>query len=1008
MARKPIARAGGYRNASFVQPDAAGTGGGADERAAGGQWVLGSVMQAGASPALDLASCEQEPIHIPNAIQPHGAFVALLADSLIVTHASANLAEVTGLDAAAVLGRPMLAALGQVLSQAVAAVMNGADGLNTGTTYTMDGPDRQKLHLHVFRSGRHIGVDIQPVREEPMMASADSLLRSAVESLRLATRSEQLCALTVHCLKAMTAYDRVMAYRFAADGHGEVIAETRQPHMEPYLGLHYPAADVPPQARRLFLRQPVCLISDAGQTPVALLHDSGSDDGTPLDLTLSALRSVSPIHRQYLRNMGVGASFTVALTKPDSEGAPSLWGMIVCHSTTPRIPGPAMQSVLLMIGRIVSMLLGSLEEAEICAVLMARMSILRTLVDRMVEPQSVLRGNEEACADLLTLVGASGALVHMGGTAFTIGRTPPLHAAEQALSVLRAQADGEVLAVNDLALRYPELTDCMAEGSGALLVPLPNQSEVLWFRPEMIRTVSWGGNPDLHASADPLTGRLSPRSSFAAWEQTVRGYGHPWAPAEMSIAREFCGLVEKEVAARASAALARLSRYDPLTGLPNRSFLQQRLGEQDRASAAPAALAFLDLDGFKAVNDSMGHQAGDLLLVEVARRLLKAAGAEGFVARLGGDEFVVLCHCLDHAEIEAQCERIRHLIAAPIEIHGRPCHVTASIGVALSGQCGSLDLIRAADMAMYVAKNSGGNRVLFFETSMFDQASQRFALEEDLRLALSRGDEFVLLYQPIFAVAGADKRLTGFEALVRWRHPSHGWMSPGVFIPLAEKSGLILPLGDWILAAALRQGVALRRADPEGELTINVNVSVLEITKSGFCAGVADALAAEGYPAGALCLEVVESLLADAAAGAALAEVRELGVQLAIDDFGIGFSSLSYLRRLPVETVKLDRSFLEDIEGEKSDTGFITAVVALAHAAGKKVVFEGIETDAQFDVVVGTNVDMVQGFFFAPPLSANAAMNLVLQHRQLRGHGAEQAFPDVVTGRSRAALPPGP
>jgi EAL domain-containing protein (putative c-di-GMP-specific phosphodiesterase class I) len=371
---------------------------------------------------------------------------------------------------------------------------------------------------------------------------------------------------------------------------------------------------------------------------------------------------------------------------------------------------------------------------------------------------------------------------------------------------------------------------------------------------------------------------------------------------------------------------------------------------------------------------------------------LKTIGTESFVARLGGDEFVVLCHGLDHAALASRCESIRHAIAMPIEIQGRPSHVTPSIGVAMAGECGNLDLIRAADMAMYVAKQSGGNRVQFFITSMFDKASQRFELEEDLRRALSLGDQFVLLYQPIFSISGRTKRLTGFEALVRWRHPGHGWMSPGTFIPLAEKSGLILPLGDWVLTAALRHGLALRQADPEAELIMNVNVSVLEITRPGFCTGVADALTAEGYPPGALCLEVVESLLANAEAGLALADVRKLGLHLAIDDFGVGFSSLSYLRRLPVDTVKLDRSFLEDIEGDPGGANFIAAVVALAHAAGKKVVFEGIETDAQFDIAIRSNVDLVQGFFFAPPISAHAAMDLVQQHRQLRAHRDEQVF----------------
>jgi diguanylate cyclase (GGDEF)-like protein len=951
------------------------------------------AARAGA-PGPDLSLCASEPIHIPGAIQPHGAFIAVLAEGLLITHASANLAAVLGQPAAAVLGRSLGAAFDAAASAALAAALPAADGCQDGRVHTMAGPDGHRLHLHAFRSGRHLCIDIQPIRPDITRASPDTLLRSAMATFARATRPLELCALAVQGLKAVTGYARVMAYRFAEDGHGEIIAEAREPHMEPYLGLHYPAADVPPQSRKLFLRQPVCLIADTGYTPVALLsdpvHDPARGDSAALDLSLSTLRSVSPIHRQYLRNMNVAASLSVALVRPNADNAPALWGMLVCHDEAPRVAEPELQSVLGMIGQVVSMLLGSLQEAELYAQLLARNAMLRTLVERIAMPVPVPTGLAAGEAELLHLTGAAGALVHIAGTVLSFGRTPPAAAAEAALAQLQADADGDVLAVNDLGLRYPALADCVADGSGALLMQLPHAggSAILWFRPERLRTVRWGGNPDLHASFDALTGRLSPRGSFAAWTQTESGRALPWEPADLAIARELHRSVEAALAERASAALARLRHYDPLTGLPNRSLLEERLADHEHGEATGRALMFLDLDGFKAVNDTMGHAAGDTLLIIVAERLVSVAGTDHLAARLGGDEFVVLCDGLGQAAMAALGERIRQAIEAPIDITGRPCRVTASIGIAIAGQTGGLDLVRAADMAMYAAKQAGGNRAVLFEPSLYDRASLRFELEEDMRHALRARGEFVLLYQPIFRVTSRTRRLAGFEALVRWRHPRHGWMSPALFIPLAEKSGLILPLGDWVLATALHQGRLLRQAHPGAKLKMNVNISVLQIAQSGYCLGVADALAAEGYPAEALCLEVVESLLADAPAGAVLADIRKLGVHVAIDDFGIGFSSLSYLRRLPVDTVKLDRSFLEDIEGDPRGVGFVSAVIALAHAAGKPVVFEGIETAAQFEIARTTGADLVQGFLFAPPLSANAAMELVAEHRQLDEHRA--------------------
>jgi diguanylate cyclase (GGDEF)-like protein len=922
--------------------------------------------------------------------------IALLAEGLVVTHASANLDAVLGLPVAAVLGRPLGAAFGEAASDALGAALLAAPlpGMDSGANLydrTIAGPDGEGLHLHAFRSGRHICIDIQPIWPEPARSPSDRQLQSAMAAFARATRSLELCVLAVHGLKQITGFDRVMAYRFAEDGHGEIIAEAKEPHLGPYLGLHYPASDLPPQARRLSVRQPVCLIPDTSYTPVPLLSDPSLEDGTPLDLTLSTLRSVSPVHLEYLRNMDVAASLSVALVRQNKQNGPTLWGMFVCHCEAPRLAAPDLRSIVGMIGQIVSMLLGSLDEAELYGHLIDRNATLRALTDRIATAQPVAASLANAQAELLKLTGATGALVQIAGTRRSVGKTPPAAAAERALALLLADAAGDLLAVDNVGVRYPELAGCIAEGSGALLMPLSqaDASAILWFRPERVRTVSWGGNPDLHASADPVTGRLSPRRSFAVWKQIETGRSLPWGQADLAIARDLRLAVEASLAERATAALARLRHYDALTGLPNRSLLEERLAGQACEKGTSTALMFLDLDGFKAVNDTKGHPAGDTLLITVAQRLLTVAGPDTLTARLGGDEFVVLCPGFDQHAVARLGERIRQAIEAPIEIAARPCHVTCSIGIAIAGQTGGLDLVRAADMAMYAAKQAGGNRALLFEPSLYDRASLSFELEEDMRSALRGGDEFVLLYQPIFRITSRTRRLAGFEALVRWRHPRHGWMSPALFIPLAEKSGLILPLGDWVLATALHRGRLLRQGHPDANLIMNVNVSVLQIPQSGYCHGVADALAAEGYPAEALCLEVVESLLADAAAGAVLADIRKLGVRVAIDDFGIGFSSLSYLRRLPVDKVKLDRSFLEDIDADTRGVGFVGAVIALAHAAGKPVVFEGIETQAQFDIARNAGADLVQGYFLAPPLSANAAQDLVSQERQLDQHRAE-------------------
>lgn len=435
----------------------------------------------------------------------------------------------------------------------------------------------------------------------------------------------------------------------------------------------------------------------------------------------------------------------------------------------------------------------------------------------------------------------------------------------------------------------------------------------------------------------------------------------------------------------AAEELAKLRHYDPLTGLPNRRLVEEWLADAAHACNAPVGLLFLDLDGFKVVNDRMGHPVGDALLVEVARRLTATVEPGNMVARLGGDEFVALCHHGDDGTIVAMAEDIRLIVEAPFYVGGQRCHISTSIGIAFAHSSGGLDLIRAADIAMYVAKRGGGNTAVVFEPGLFDRVTQQFEIESDMRAALQAGavEQFALLYQPLFGIRSGQSRLVGFEALIRWKHPLHGWLSPALFIAAAEKSGLILPMGDWVLTTALRQARRFRQIHPDGDLEIAVNVSPVQLLSRDFCSQTAGTLEAEGFPPSALCMEVTETILSTPAATAALVAVRSLGVRTAIDDFGIGYSSLSYLRRLPADIVKLDRSFLEDVEADVPGDVFLGAVISLAHAAGKPVVFEGIETQEQFDIVSAAGADMIQGFFLGPPLSAHAAEELVAQHRRL-------------------------
>jgi len=658
------------------------------------------ALPLGISPSPDTSRCAQEPIHIPGAIQPHGALLAVLVDGGLVTHASANLSAILGCQAKEVLGRPLKQAIGEAACRELLDVTLPDRVAPRQRVYLLPRPAGGTLFLRSYRSGRHLCVDIEPIQLDTPQGVVVHTLQSVLEIFNGATSCSQLCELAVRELTTITGYDRVMAYRFNRDGHGNVIAETCVAGLAPYLGQWYPATDIPPQARQQYLRRRIGAVADSSYRPVLLLADPALDDRTPLDLTHSFLRSVSPIHCEYMRNMNTAASLTIGLALGQD-----LWGMLVCHHTTPRVPRPELRAIADLIGQVVSLLLKSLGEAEVLTARFERMSILHALTDRLAAPGSLIDAFAAAETELLSLVDATGAVLRLSGKVVCLGRTPSPAEAERALVLLQPKADGEPLAVDDLSLRYPTLVGCAGEGSGVLLLPLAAGTDdaILWFRPEQARTIVWGGNPAEHATCDLVTGRVSPRASFDAWKEIVTARSAPWMEADLALARDLRSTIKAEVATRNKTELFELRYQDPLTGLPNRTLLKQRLADAKRETGTNVTLLFVRLEDTKEINEALGYTAGDKLLIEMAQRLVAAAGPGNLAARLGGAEFVVLCRGLQPAEAAELGEEIRRAIAAPYELFGRLFHLASGIGVAVVDQSNVLDPASAADLAMQEA-----------------------------------------------------------------------------------------------------------------------------------------------------------------------------------------------------------------------------------------------------------------------------------------------------------------
>jgi diguanylate cyclase (GGDEF)-like protein/PAS domain S-box-containing protein len=452
----------------------------------------------------------------------------------------------------------------------------------------------------------------------------------------------------------------------------------------------------------------------------------------------------------------------------------------------------------------------------------------------------------------------------------------------------------------------------------------------------------------------------------------------------------------------AEAEVRHQALHDAVTGLPNRILFEDRLTRvlaTARRHHRSLAVLFLDLDHFKRVNDSLGHSVGDQVLQAVARRMSACLRVEDTLARFGGDEFVVLMPEIEREEDWAHVvDRIDRTLQRPLDIDGRQIVTSMSVGVAIGG---ALDpskdaqaLVRDADLAMYAAKQRGPGRREVFEKRMYDAAVQRLDLIGDLHQALDR-EEFRVHYQPIVALE--DQRIVGLEALVRWEHPHHGLLLPAAFLPLAEETGLIIPLGEMVLREACRRLARWQQSHPANrDMYVSVNLSTQEVHRTGLVAGVRRVLEDTGIRPETLVLEITEGVLltTEDEALQALNELRGLGVQLAVDDFGTGYSALSYLQRLPVSILKIDKAFVDRVGADQDQERLLNGIIKLAHDVNLATVAEGIETQEQAEALRRLHAELGQGFHYSRPTTAEEI------DRLLAGSGA------LLTGSTPGAPPP--
>jgi chemotaxis family two-component system sensor kinase Cph1 len=642
-----------------------------------------------------LAECVLEPIRTPGAIQPHGVLVAFRVDSTAIRQVSSNCAQVFALPPEGILGQTMTELLGADTIRLVRDVLDSRTPAINPILVSLDGRDH---NLIVHQLDDLVLAEFEPAAA-PHLRHSSATMFGALHRLARATSAEQLWAMVAREVRLLTGFDHTMVYHFHADGHGEIVAEERLDGTDRYLGLHFPASDIPAQARDLYVTKLSRMIADTSGAVAKLLS---IDDTGDLDLSQAELRSVSPYHLEFMRNMGQASTFSLSLV---NNGA--LIGMITSAHGTTRVLDFDLRRGLEILATQVALQLASFVTVNALIDRMRVRSIRGTLVEQLAvsdDISSLLEGE----STLLDLIAADGAMIALGGHAVTLGAVPPMESVGE-VNRLGAEMLSPIVATDALALDYPLFSRMLPDVAGLLLVPVGVDGDfVAWFRGEQIREVRWLGDQSSANRPAPL----SPRSSFSAWSQTVTDTSHPWGdlPGEArELSRDLTGVMLR----RAESQLAMVALHDALTGLPNRRLLSDRLDHSlaKYARGEELALLFVDIDHFKQVNDTYGHDQGDVLLQEVANRLVGATRAEDTVARIGGDEFIVLCDNTTAEEADVVAGRILDALRRPIRLGDEDISVTVSLGIAAANLTfGASELLREADHAMYRAKTGGRDR----------------------------------------------------------------------------------------------------------------------------------------------------------------------------------------------------------------------------------------------------------------------------------------------------------
>jgi len=896
--------------------------------------------------------CKAAELHLVNSVQSFGGLIAIDRRTQLICACSANVRDFTGKRSEDLLGQKwsLLFRPDQV---STLFKPDGSSGLHM--------PQIQKSKLNgqtVLMANHSVGnitlIEFETNQSDPHhFGFADRV--TYLQALGDTDSPESASKLLMKSVAGISQFDRVMLYRFLPDWHGEVIAEALTPGVQGFLGLRFPATDVPASARRLYLVNWQRIIADIRSESVPIVR---TPDSEPVDLSFSQLRAVHPVHIQYLKNIGVEASFSVSIVV-----AGRLWGLVACHHLTPKALSLTQRQLCEELARttaihMTDMCAMQLEKerahfrealAEILGALRSQESSKRAIISQLTQIREAFR--------------AQGILARLDDQHFHGGHVPD----EISLSALQNWVEnydrGEISAtttINPALEKYPAL---VRFASGLLYIPLGALDFLLLTRPEQIETVNWAGKPQNTTVIGDGVPDLTPRASFQAWTEHVRGSSELWSQAEIESAARLRELLIEHIE---KAHLETMALHDPLTGLANRLMFERAIENAIRLAIKDETLSavfVLDLDKFKPVNDTLGHGAGDELLIEVGRRLTSLMRSSDVVARLGGDEFAIVQLDLRRAQDADQtAERILKEIRRPFAIQGQSIEIGVSIGVSMcpSHAIEYDELLEDADLAMYQAKLAGRNTYKSYANNMVSDKEQKVSVRQDLIDAM-RDDRLWLAYQPI--VSSKTKTLQSFEAFARWQHPTKGELMAREFLPLIEQYHLATQFGEWTIRRSLAQGkLWLRKGLPLVPVSVNLSATqFLSLDLVGLCNSLSSEL---NISLEWLRFDLDETALQSDFQRTAekIAALSQLGILTNIDHFGRGLVALNQIVDVKINQLKITgRYFQSGKDSTRND-----AMVAIIHSIGAvmniPIVATQIETQAMESRASSTGIEYLQGY----------------------------------------------